>query len=411
MLLYINQFKVFYLKYEVLMSKSKILNIYKNVDTWFWISGSINPYRGCEHACIYCDGQANHYNISEYTTHIRIKKNAPELLNKELIKLGFRPINRYRNGTILHYFPEKRKIMKPNLKAPLFAIGGGICDVYQPAEKKFKITRKLLQIMLDFGLPLFILTKSDLILRDIDLIQKFKDMSYVNIAFTITLMDEKIQKLIEPKSSTTSERFGALKKFSKLGCTTGIMAMPILPGIGDTTENIEGIISKAADIGVNYILFSGLTLKPGNREIFLKFIYENFPYLSNLYKKMYLNADQYGNPIITHDYERREFMKIAHNLCKKYGILDRMPRYIPELSNKTNLRISEILNNIIYLKRWVYRVPPYKLKKFITVANLIEHFPKDLKDFSRDRLKKNLHIDDKLTDIVFEIIQTNKSKF
>ena len=95
------------MKYSTVKTKSKILNLYKNIDPWFWISGSINPYRGCEHGCLYCDGRASYYKIPDYSTHIRIKINAPELLRNELLKLGFRPINysktRYsKTGNILN---------------------------------------------------------------------------------------------------------------------------------------------------------------------------------------------------------------------------------------------------------------------------------------------------------------------
>ncbi|TFF86182.1 MAG: radical SAM protein, partial [Promethearchaeota archaeon] len=267
------------MKYEEAKAKSKILNIYKNVDPWFWISGSINPYRGCEHNCVYCDGKAKYYNIDNFGDHIRVKMNAPELLRKDLNKLGFNPINRTGKNTIEYYFGDKveNNIPKGSPNAPLIAVGGGICDVYQPAEKQFKITRKILHVLYEYGFPIDILTKSDLVLRDIDLIKKFLEISYVNIASSITLMDEDLQKKVEPHSSTTSERFNALKKLKDLGCTTGVMAMPLLPGIGDKRENIEKIISKSSELGIDYIIFAGLTLKPGNKEIVYEFIQKNFP--------------------------------------------------------------------------------------------------------------------------------------
>ncbi|MHA1270672.1 MAG: radical SAM protein [Candidatus Helarchaeota archaeon] len=400
------------MKYEVIKPKSKILNLYSDVDPWFWISGSINPYRGCEHACIYCDGRANYYNIPDFTTRIRIKENAPELLKKDLLKLGFRPINLRGKQTISYYFNNQINLQEIRMdpKAPLIAIGGGVCDVYQPAEKRFKITRRILKVLLDFGFPLMILTKSNLILRDLDLIKKFAEYSYANISFSITLMDEKIQKLIEPNSSTTSERFNALKKFKEIGCLTGVMAMPLLPGIGDTIENIEGIISKSAEIGVDYILFSGLTLKTGNKEVFFRFIENNFPHLLNLYHLMFDNASVFGTPLIPKDYKHKNFIKTAHELCKKYHILDRMPRFIPEGSNKTNLRISEILHNISYLKQYVHNSTSYTLKKYTNSAKLIEKFPKDLHNFSLEQLQIELGLDHEISKLVYEIISTNSAK-
>ena len=394
------------MKYEEIKSKSKILNIYKNVDPWFWISGSINPYRGCEHNCVYCDGKAKYYNISNFGDHIRVKINAPELLRKDLNKLGFNPINRTGKNTIEYYITDKveQNIPKGAPNAPLIAVGGGVCDVYQPAEKQFKITRKILNVLYEYGFPIDILTKSDLVLRDIDLIKKFLEISYVNIASSITLMDQDLQKIIEPYSSTTTERFKALKKFKDLGCTTGVMAMPLLPGIGDKRENIEKIISKSSELGLDYIIFAGLTLKPGNKEIVYEFIKKNFPDLSELYHAMYDNTDKFGSPNFPKNYEQENFMKIAHDLCIKYNISDRIPRYIPPDSNETNLRVSEILYNLQYLKQWVNGENWYEAKKYSDTAKIIENFPKDIMDYSLEELKEIEGINKKICNIIYKII-------
>lgn len=397
------------MKYEEAKAKSKILNIYKNVDPWFWISGSINPYRGCEHNCVYCDGKAKYYNIDNFGDHIRVKMNAPELLRKDLNKLGFNPINRTGKNTIEYYFGDKveNNIPKGSPNAPLIAVGGGICDVYQPAEKQFKITRKILHVLYEYGFPIDILTKSDLVLRDIDLIKKFLEISYVNIASSITLMDEDLQKKVEPHSSTTSERFNALKKLKDLGCTTGVMAMPLLPGIGDKRENIEKIISKSSELGIDYIIFAGLTLKPGNKEIVYEFIQKNFPHLSELYHMMYDNADKFGSPKFPENNEQENFMKIAHDLCKKYNISDRIPRYIPPDSNKTNLRVSEILYNLQFLKQWVNGENWYKAKKYSDAAKIIENYPEDINDYTLEELKEIEGINKKIYYLIYKIINEN----
>ncbi|MBD3226763.1 MAG: hypothetical protein GF329_01125 [Candidatus Lokiarchaeota archaeon] len=402
------------MKYEKIKANTRILNLYKNADPWFWISGSINPYRGCEHACIYCDGRANFYRIPNYDSHIRVKINAPELLRKDLNKLGFTPINRTGKSTIEYYLKgdNSQEDPKGEPNAPLLAVGGGVCDVYQPAEKKFKITRKILKILFDYGFPIDILTKSNLVLRDMDLIKKFLDISYVNIAFSITLMDEELQKLFEPNASTTSERFEALIKFKELGCLTGVMAMPLLPGIGANKKNIESIISKANDIDVDYIIFSGLTLKPGNKKFFYKFIDKHFPHLSELYHKMYDDANNFGTPIMPDDYKETNFLKIAHELCKKYNISDRAPRYIPPGSSiKTNLKVSEILYNLQYLKQWVNGEKWYKVKKYTDAAKKIENHPIDIKNYSSEDLQKKLDLKKNTSDLIYKIINENISHY
>jgi hypothetical protein len=220
-------------------------------------------------------------------------------------------------------------------------------------------------------------------------------------------MDETLQKQVEPHSSTTSERFKALKKFKELGCTTGVMAMPLLPGIGDNKENIEKIISKSSELGLDYIIFAGLTLKSGNKEIVYEFIQKNFPHLSEVYHAMYDNADKFGSPNFPENYEQKNFMKIAHDLCKKYDIPDRIPRYLPPDSNKTNLRVSEILHNLQYLKQWILRENWYKAKIYSDAAKIIENYPKDIKGYSLEELKEIEGINKKIYNLIYKIINKN----
>ena len=129
------------MKYEAVKTKYNIMNRYSKPDSWFWISASINPYRGCEHNCAYCDGKAEYYRIESFGSHIRIKVNAPQLLTKELSKLGFSETFRPGKTTLLDYIPvgikdKHTSEITHQLKLRKFtlAIGGGVCDVYQPAE-------------------------------------------------------------------------------------------------------------------------------------------------------------------------------------------------------------------------------------------------------------------------------------
>jgi DNA repair photolyase len=223
-------------------------------------------------------------------------------------------------------------------------------------------------------------------------------------------MDDRIQKLVEPNASTNLERFDALKKFKELGCQVGVMAMPLLPGIGDTTENIEKITSKCAEIGVDYIIYAGLTLKPGNKAIFYKFIQQEFPRLEGLYHSLYDSASKYGSAVEIENYKSTDLMTKTHEISKKYGIPDRMPRYIPEGANKTNLRVSEVLQNMIFHEQWIKGTSWFKLKHYYATAHSLETFPIDIKNYSLDQIQQELGLSRKMSEIIHEIISTGTTE-
>ncbi len=229
----------------------------------------------------------------DFGTRIRVKVNAPELLEKFFRKNGLIPINREKTGTLLDFTKDK----EPVRQADKFAvwIGGGVCDVYQPAEEDVGMMRTLLKLVLDYGLPVFTLTKNSLVLRDLDLLKKINEGAGATVAFTITLADDGIQKIFEPRASTTSERFQALKRLNDEGIHTGIWALPLLPWIGDTDENMTAIYQRAKEAGVEWIISSGLTLKPGRqKEEFFRTLGEHFPGLVEKYSRLYSNNNKYG---------------------------------------------------------------------------------------------------------------------
>ncbi|MHA1450882.1 MAG: radical SAM protein, partial [Candidatus Hodarchaeales archaeon] len=232
------------------------------IDDWWWTEASMNPYRGCYHDCVYCDGKSEGYYMhSDFGNRIQIKINSPALLENFLRKLGFSPVNRDKTSTLADFFPgSKASLLAKQPPKFILGIGGGVCDVYQPAERKMRVTRKLLEIARDYRFPVQLLTKSSLVLRDIDILSQ---LPYANVSFSITLCDEKDRKIIEPRSSSTGERFEAMKTLIETGIHSGAFFLPILPWIGDTSDNLECLYSRAKDAGAEYAIPSGLTLKPG----------------------------------------------------------------------------------------------------------------------------------------------------
>ena len=397
--------------YQAVESRSKVFNHYSHPDPWFWTAGSINPYRGCEHNCTYCDGKAEWYRIKNFGSHIKIKVDAAQKFEKELIRLGLTPNFRQRKNTLEKFLPEisEQSRMKRK-KIPFFpiAVGGGVCDVYQPSEKKFRVTRQLLEKSRDFGIPVMVLTKSTLVLRDLDLLTENNTLSYANVSFTITLINEMTQNIFEPRSASSVQRFNALKTARMRGLHGGVMFMPILPGIGDTEENIKQIVQKSKEAQAEFVLPGGLTLKPGrNKQEFLTVIKQHFPDLLPLYRDLYGNNSKYGNPNPNFK-EVINSYKLAHEYCRKVGIPDRIPRYIPSGVSQKNFLVSTTLHNLAYYLQWVEEKHWRSVIPFTKAANTIEGLSQDISRMKRAEIE-DLKLSKKVFSVVSEVLETGKS--
>jgi DNA repair photolyase len=259
----------------------------------------MNIFRGCTHGCIYCDSRSKCYGMDHDFEDVEVKSNAPELLERALSR-------------------KRRKCM----------IGtGSMCDPYIPIDNHLRLTRKCLEIIAEHGFGLAILTKSDRILRDLDILKRINETAKCVVQITLTTYDEALCKIIEPNVSTTRERFETLKIMRDNGIPTVVWLSPILPFINDTEENILGILGYCIEAQVRGILcFSmGLTLREGNREYFYKKLDEHFPGLKEKYHRTY----GYSYMIPSQDNDR--LMGIFHSECEKHGILhnnDEIFRYM-----------------------------------------------------------------------------------
>jgi len=409
------------LKYEAIRAKSAILNKYSNPDSWFWVEATINPYRGCQHNCAYCDGKAEYYRIENFATYIRVKTNAPQLLTKELTKFGFHEtFRRPGRKTLIDFLPEetqeRRTIegLKQNKQRKfLIAVGGGVCDVYQPAEAEFKVTRDLLKVCRDFGFPVSMLTKNVLILRDLDLLKEINEISFANVSFSITLADEKLRKIFEPGSSPSTDRFAALQKVRCARLPGGVMFMPILPGIGDTDENMRAIIGRAKEVGAEFVLPAGLTLKPGrNKDAFLQVIAASSPEKLPLYKDIYRLNNKFG---IGDSSKCINVAKKGHELCKEFDIPDRIPRYLGNaqtfLGIPNNLRVSEMLHEIAYLIQFVHQQGWENARPYTKAAQAVEACDQDVGMLSVEEIKRIPGVGAKIAKLVREILDEGTCEF
>lgn len=248
----------------------------------------LNIYRGCGHSCIYCYAQYSHRYLesANFFNDIFVKTNISEILAKELQSESW-------IGDVINI--------------------GGVTDSYQPAEKIYKLMPKILKILIRHKNPAIISTKSDLILRDFDLIDHLSKLNYVNVAVTVTTLDLNIKKKIEPGSSPPLDRLEVLRHFRKTNASIGLHVMPILPFLTDGVDNLDKIFALAAECQVDYVLTGTLYLRSPTRDHFCRFLKTEFPSLSDEYKLLYKKggADK--------TYKTRLYRRV-NRLRDKYGL-------------------------------------------------------------------------------------------
>ena len=266
----------------------------------------MNLYRGCTHGCIYCDSRSTCYQMNHKFEDIEVKENAIELLEDALKR-------------------KRKKCM----------IGmGSMTDPYIPEELKLKHTRKALEVASKYGFGITLITKSNRVLRDLDLLKEINQKTKCVVQMTLTTYDEELCKKIEPNVSTTKERFEALLTLRDAGIPTVVWLTPLLPYINDTEENLLGILNYCKEAKVYGILCFGIgvTLRDGNREYFYAQLDKKFPNLKEQYIK------EYGNSYIINSKNNTKLMKIFHEFCEENKIEhnpDKIFNYLNEFEDKT----------------------------------------------------------------------------
>jgi len=278
-----------------------IINHVKQPDTYFGLKYNMNLYRGCQHQCIYCDSRSTCYQIENFAD-IHIKANAIELLEDAL------PRKRVR-GTIGT---------------------GSMNDPYMPIERKANLTGRALEIISRNGFPVHIITKSDLVMRDLEILKEINKV-YAAVSFTITTTDDDLAKKLEPGAPPPSVRWNAMKTLSDAGILTGVTMQPILPFIEDTPENISSIVELAHENGASYILpWFGMSLREGSRDYYYDKLDKLFPGVKQRY------VQRFGGRYICNTPNWRQLDDLFQKAIYKYGIATQMPIFTPEkITNQT----------------------------------------------------------------------------
>ena len=271
-----------------------ILTKVKNGNEWYGIDYNMNLYRGCSHGCIYCDSRSDCYHIDNFDI-VKGKENMLNILENELSKKRIKGV-----------------------------VGiGAMSDTYNPMEIKYKQTRGALQLISKYDFGVSIDTKSNLILRDIDLLKEINSKNSVIIKFTITTPDDNLSKIIEPKVCVSSKRLEAIKTLNDNGIFAGIMMNPVLPFITDKEEDIKKLVRIASEYGAKFIhTYMGMTLRENQRAYYFDKLDENFPGLKDKYIKNY--GDKY-NCLVPNC---KNLYKVFTDECNKYGILYKMNEII-----------------------------------------------------------------------------------
>ncbi|MCP4599686.1 MAG: radical SAM protein [Proteobacteria bacterium] len=341
----------------------------------------MNLYRGCTHNCSYCDGRSEKYYVGgEFGVDVEVKTNALKVLSREL--------------------DPKRK--RTPLKPSFIMVGGGVCDSYQPIEKKYKLAQKALQLIHKYDFPAHVLTKSTLVKRDIDILKEINEQSRAIVSISFSSVDDGLGALLEPGVPPPSERLKTLEFFKSKGIACGMFLLPIVPLITDAPDLMEDSVRRAREVGVDFIIFGGMTLKEGRQKnYFFDSLNKDRPELMTEYQKIYRGSkwgestSQYSDAI----------NKVFNKLAKKYHVSKRIPSYLFKDILDENDLISVILDQIDYLLKIEDKTSPYGYASY-SISQLKEPI---------SNIKGNLQqlkgVGEVTERIILEILETGSSSY
>jgi DNA repair photolyase len=330
----------------------KIVNVHKHVDgPWFWGKYTASPYVGCSSGCEFCYARGSRYlgrrDPETFDTVIHVKINAIELLRNELGRL------------------ERHVI----------ACG----DWQQPAEDHYRLSRSMMEVLLEMDFPLFIVERSPLLVRDLDLLVEINRQSWVGAAFSLSGLESALKQAFEPRSPGVRQRLQAMEKLAAAGILVGATLMPVLPLVGDSEEQLDNTIRAVKEHGGKFVLAGGLTMDGVQAERTLAAAQRLDPELESRWRTLY-NWEPEGKPSFgpPADYNSR-LGYLVRDLCVRHGLLDRMPRDIPPGPLATNTRIAERL----FLRTYDLELEgarPYRIWAYRKAAWTVDEWPESIAD-------------------------------
>ena len=272
-----------------------ILTTIQHPDELFGMKYNMNLYRGCQHQCIYCDSRSKCYEIENFNHDVLVKVNALDLLEREL--------------------PRKR------VKGVVGT--GSMNDPYMPLEEQRQLTRRALMLIAKHHFGVTVITKSDLVLRDLDLLQEIQRVQSA-VCLSITTADDDLSRMVEPGAPPSSARFEAIRALSAAGVPVGVTMMPILPFLEDSPENITAIVTRAVDCGARFVIpWFGMSLRDRQRDYYYQKLDRLFPDLRARYERTY--GERYG----CQARGAKALSELFYQLCERHRLGTRVPPYSP----------------------------------------------------------------------------------
>ncbi len=307
-----------------------ILNKRKFIDSWFWDRYGINPYNGCQFGCIYCDARsAKYHQPTDFENRIIVKNNVAAMLDKRI-------------SNARTFLPD--------------VVGfSGTTDPYQPAEKKYGNTKACLEVLLKHKYPVHIVTKSTLVLRDLELLNEIGKQNWCSVSVTITSTKKDVANFLETLAPEPSKRFDAIKtiKGKYKNIQAGVLLIPVVPYLTDSDDDLTDLVKQSKENGADYLLFGGgMTMRDLQGKWYLQHLANRFPELIGKYEKLFqfnYNPESYNG---TYEAGKNYSLKITSRLfelVEKYGLPFRIKRFIPEDFRKYNYIIAEQLLNLAHV--------------------------------------------------------------
>ena len=356
----------------------RVLRRYRYRDNWFWCRYSLNPYRGCQFACNYCDAITEKYLVhrraEDFSRIIYVKTGAPELLGRELER-------------------AERDVVALS----------GVTDPYQPAEKKYRVTRRVLEVLRDHEFPVHVGTKSDLVLRDLDLLTEISEKSWCTVTITIITFDKNLVSPLEPFAPAPERRLEAVRKLTEAGVQAGVDFTPIVPYITDSNDNLRDVIRRVAKSGARYILpGGGMTLRSHQKSRFLKLLKETWPELLQKYEHLY-GSSQNPNQQYMSEMNRKTF-----ELCKEFGIPNFIQPPVFEKPLRENFEVANLLLLVAYFKE-MREGSPYAAWAYHRAAQNVEDLSESVrKIYEKSELRKIPGVGKSLAAIIADFLGTGK---